>query len=128
VVEELGEFSTHGEILDVFPLNLEKPVRIEFYENPKAHFLKPFDIQTQHTDQTELSSLKILPAGEILFNQENIDFARKSLPEYRKECATEVLLRLRQSLQKKEGFPGIESLSPLFYPELETLFDYFPDE
>ena len=128
VVEELGEFSTHGEILDVFPLNLEKPVRIEFSENSKAHFLKPFDIQTQHTDQTELSSLKILPAGEILFNQENIDFARKSLPEYRKECAPEVLLRLRQSLQKKEGFPGIESLSPLFYPELETLFDYFPDE
>ena len=63
-----------------------------------------------------------------MFNQENIDFARKSLPGYRKECATEVLLRLRQSLQKKEGFPGIESLSPLFYPELETLFDYFPDE
>ena len=105
VVEELGEFSTHGGILDVFPLNLEKPVRIEFSENSKAHFLKPFDIQTQHTDQTELSSLKILPAGEILFNQENIDFARKSLPEYRKECAPEVLLRLRQSLQKKEGFP-----------------------
>ena len=128
VVEELGEFSTHGGILDVFPLNLEKPVRIEFSEISKAHFLKPFDIQTQHTDQTELSSLKILPASEILFNQENIDFARKSLPEFRKECAPEVLLRLRQSLQKKEGFPGIESLSPLFYPELETLFDYFPDE
>ena len=128
VVEELGEFSTHGGILDVFPLNLEKPVRIEFSEISKAYFLKPFDIQTQHTDQTELSSLKILPASEILFNQENIDFARKSLPEYRKECAPEVLLRLRQSLQKKEGFPGIESLSPLFYPELETLFDYLPDE
>ena len=37
-------------------------------------------------------------------------------------------MRLRQSLQKKEGFPGIESLSPLFYPELETLFDYLTDE
>ena len=87
MVEDLGEFSTHGGILDVFPLNLEKPVRIEFSENSKVHFLKPFDIQTQHTDQTELSSVKILPAGEILFNQENIDFARKNLPEYRKECS-----------------------------------------
>ena len=51
-------------------------MRIEFSENSMAHFIKPFDIQTQHTDKTELSSLKILPAGEILFNQENIDFAR----------------------------------------------------
>ena len=72
VVEELGEFSFHGGILDVFPLNIEKPVRIEFSENSKLQFLKPFDIQSQHTDQTELSSLQILPAGEILFNQETL--------------------------------------------------------
>ncbi len=128
VVEELGEFSTHGVILDVFPLNRENPVRIEFSENSMVQFLKPFDIKSQHTDQNELSSLKILPAGEILFDQENIDYARQKLPEYRKECNPEVILQLRQSLQKKEGFSGIESLSPLFYPEMETLFDYFPEE
>ena len=128
VVEEMGEFSAHGEILDVFPLNLEKPVRIEFSKNSKVQLLKHFNIQTQHTYQDALSSIKILPASEIVFNQENIDFALQKLPEYRKECSPEVLLRLRQSLQKKEGFPGIESLSPLFYPELESLFDYFPDE
>ena len=87
-----------------------------------------FDIKSQHTDKNELSSLKILPAGEVLFNQDNIDFARQKLPEHRKECNPEVLLRLRQSLQKKEGFSGIESLAPLFYPEMETLFDYFPEE
>ncbi len=128
VVEELGEFSFHGGIIDVFPLNIEKPVRIEFSENSKKQLLKPFDIQSQHTDQTELDSLQILPAGEILFNQENIDYASQNLPEYRKKCKAEVLLQLRQSLKNKEGFPGIESLYPLFYKELETLFDYFPDK
>ena len=128
VVEDLGEFSTHGGILDVFPLNKEKPVRIEFSDNSKISYLKQFDIQTQHTDQTELESLKILPACEILFNQDNIQYARRTLPTFRKECSPEVLQRLRQSLKKSEGFPGIESLSPLFYPKLETLFDYIPAE
>jgi len=128
VVEEIGEFSTHGDILDVFPLNNEKPIRIKFSDHSKGKLFKPFDIKSQQTEQNELSSLKILPAGEILFNQENIDFARQNLPEYRKECNPEVFLQFRQSLQKKEVFSGIESLSPFFYPEMETLFDYFPEE
>ena len=128
VVEEIGEFSTHGGILDVFPLNLEKPIRIKFSEKSKVQSLKTFEIQSQQTDQTELSSLKILPASEIIFNQKNTGYARQSLKEYTKDLNSNVLLRLRESLEKKEGFPGIESLSPLFYPERETLFDYFQDE
>ncbi len=128
VVEDQGEFSAHGDIMDVFPLNQEKPVRMEFSENSELLYLKPFEIQTQRTAEVELTSLKILPGSEILFNQETIYFARQTLPSYRKECTPEVLRRLKESLQKCESFPGIESLSPLFYPKLETLFDYFPAE
>ena len=128
VVEDQGEFCTHGDILDVFPLNLEKPVRLEFSEKKEILYLKPFDIQTQHTTGTELSSVDILPGNEILFNLQTINFARQKLPEYRKQCTPEVLKRLNESLRKSESFPGIESLSPLFYPQLETLFDYFPAE
>ena len=128
VVEDQGEFSAHGDIMDVFPLNQEKPVRMEFSENSELLYLKPFEIQTQRTAEAELTSLKILPGSEILFNQETIYFARQTLPSYRKECTPEVLRRLKESLQKSESFPGIESLSPLFYPKLETLFDYFPAE
>ena len=128
VVEDKGEFSTHGVILDVFPLNRENPVRMEFSAKMELLYLKPFDVQTQRTAETELSSLEILPGNEILFNLETISFARQTLPSYRKECTPEVLSRLQESLRKSESFPGIESLSPLFYPELETLFDYFPSE
>ena len=53
VVEDQGEFSSHGDILDVFPLNQEKPVRMEFSENSKLLYLKPFEIQTQRTAKEE---------------------------------------------------------------------------
>ena len=128
VVEDQGEFSTHGIILDVFPLNREKPVRMKFSKKMELLSLKPFDVQTQRTAETELTSLEILPGNEILFNLETISFARQTLPSFRKECTAEVLKRLKESLRKSESFPGIESLSPLFYPKLETLFDYLPTE
>ena len=128
VVEDHGEFSTHGLIIDVFPLNSQKPVRMEFSEKNRLLYLKPFDIQTQRTSNTELLSLEILPGNEILFNLQTINYARQTLPSFRKNCTPEVLKRLNESLRKRESFPGIESLSPLFYPKLETLFDYFPTE
>ena len=128
VVEDQGEFSTHGAILDVFPLNREKPVRIELTAKKELLYLKPFDIKTQRTTDTELDSLEILPGTEILFNLQTINYARQTLPSFRKECTPEVLKRLKESLSNSESFPGIESLSPLFYPKLETLFDYIPTE
>ena len=128
VVEDHGEFSTHGLILDVFPLNREKPVRIEFTAKKELLYLKVFDIQTQRTTDTDLDSLKILPGAEIIFNPQTINYARQTLPSFRKKCTPEVLKHLKESLSKSESFPGIESLSPLFYPKLETLFDYIPTE
>ena len=38
------------------------------------------------------------------------------------------MYHLKKILNKNEVFPGIESLSPLFYSQLETLFDYLPSK
>ena len=32
-VEQLGQFSARGGIVDVYPINLELPLRIEFFDN-----------------------------------------------------------------------------------------------
>ena len=128
VVEDHGEFSTHGLIIDVFPLNSQKPVRMEFSEKNRLLYLKPFDIQTQCTTNAELDTLEILPGNEIIFNKDTINYAHQNLPSFRKECTLEFLKRLKESLRKSQSFPGIESLSPLFYPKPETLFDYLPSD
>ena len=128
IVEDKGEFSSHGDVIDIFPLNETKPVRMEFSQNSELLYLKPFEIQTQRSTETELSSLQILPATEILFNQETIDFASQTISSFRKEFSPEVLRKLKESINKCESFPGAESLSPLFYSKLETLFDYLPDK
>ena len=77
VVEDHGEFSTHGLIIDVFPLNSQKPVRMEFSEKNRLLYLKPFDIQTQCTTDAELDTLEILPGNEIIFNKDTINYAHQ---------------------------------------------------
>ena len=126
VVEDQGEFSVHGLIVDIFPINMKKPVRIELANEKINLYIKPFDIQSQRTIGKELLSIKVLPANEIIFDPKSVNFARKKLHSLSKDCSPEVLSHLKTILKKNEIFPGIESLSPLFYSKLETLFDYFP--
>jgi len=128
MVEDRGEFCSHGRIIDVFPINLNEPVRIEFSIENKISHIKPFNIQTQLTIDEDFEYLKILPGNEILLNLETIDFAQKKLPFFSKDCKPEVFNHLKTSLKNRDIFPGIESLSPIFYPKLETLFDYLPPE
>ena len=126
MVEDRGEFCAHGNIIDVFPINLKSPIRIEFSMGGKILHIKPFNIETQLTFEKSFESLVILPGNEILFNPETIYFAKKKIPSLAKKYNSEILNHLKKSLKNCEFFPGIESISPLFYPKLETLFDYLP--
>tara|TARA_Y100001970_G_C14249101_1_gene870450 strand:- start:1008 stop:4550 length:3543 start_codon:yes stop_codon:yes gene_type:complete len=128
VVEDQGEFGFHGSILDIYPINMKKPVRIEFSEGKTILQMRPFDIQTQRTLDKKFSAIKVLPANEIIFDTDSVNFAKKKLSSLGKECSLEVKKYLKNILEKSEVFPGIESLSPLFYPKLESLFDYLPQK
>lgn len=58
-VEEHGYFAVRGSILDIFPLDSSKPVRL-FFNDDKIEAIRYFEIDTQHTDSF-LDSLAIPP-------------------------------------------------------------------
>ncbi len=62
-VTDVGEFSLRGDILDVFPVNTESAIRIEFFgdEIEKIRF---FDVDTQLSGE-EKESVGIAPFAEI---------------------------------------------------------------
>ena len=47
-VETLGQFAIRGDILDVFPLNQENPLRIEWFGN-EVDAIRPFELNTQRS-------------------------------------------------------------------------------
>jgi transcription-repair coupling factor (superfamily II helicase) len=61
-VEALGEFSIRGGILDVFPAEADRPVRIEFFGD-LIESMRTFDIETQRS-VLKISQVTMLPLAE----------------------------------------------------------------
>ena len=128
MVEDQGDFSSHGNILDVFPLLAESPVRFELSLDAPSKLLSicPFDVQSQRTGEEFLDSLILLPGSEVIFNEKSLSQAQRKLHQIRSEFKGPQLQQLEKKLHSAERFPGLEHLAPLFYETLESIFDYLP--
>lgn len=58
-VEQLGQFSARGGIIDVFPINSDIPIRIEFFDN-EIESIREFDIDNQRS-LNNIAKCEILP-------------------------------------------------------------------
>ncbi|MFH1541641.1 MAG: transcription-repair coupling factor [bacterium] len=62
IVGEKGEFSVRGGIVDVFPLNVEQPIRLELLDD-KIETIRQFDVFSQRSKE-KLTEVTVLPAFE----------------------------------------------------------------
>lgn len=69
-VESKGQFSLRGDILDIFPINSENPIRIDFFDN-LAEKIKLFETDTGKSFDS-LSSIDIAPATDIFIYDDEI--------------------------------------------------------
>ncbi len=63
-------YAVRGGIIDVFSINYEYPLRIEFFDN-EIESIRFFDIATQRTISL-IDEVTILCAGEIIFNENDL--------------------------------------------------------
>lgn len=64
--EGLGQFSVRGGIFDLFPVNSEKPCRIEFWGD-EIDSISYFDPETQRREENA-DEIEISPAAEVMFD------------------------------------------------------------
>lgn len=60
IVQSKGEVSFRGEIIDIFALNYEKPIRI-LLNDDEIESIRFFDESTQKSEPTEIESIEIAP-------------------------------------------------------------------
>ncbi len=127
VVEEPGDFSLRGGIVDLFSPLYDDPVRIEFFGD-LVESIRLFSAETQRTIDT-LGEAVILPARETIIApskmNEIIGRVRKRASEM--EMAVTQVRQLIQRIKTEGIFPGFESLIPLVYARLNTVFDFVPN-
>jgi transcription-repair coupling factor (superfamily II helicase) len=124
IVEEPGDFSIRGGILDIFSPLYSDPIRIELYGD-MVESIRFFSAVTQRTIKN-IREAVILPARETIIKSDSLT---QVINRIRKQSSglNIPVSRARDLIQriKKDGvFPGIESLIPLIYPNLDSFFDY----
>jgi transcription-repair coupling factor (superfamily II helicase) len=127
LVEERGEFAVRGGIVDFFPPQRARPVRVELLGD-EVESLREFDPASQRSE-AELSRVVAAPARELLFDRELIVErapALRALAEAEGVAAREID-RWIDGLLRGAAPPGSEGLLPLLQPALESFFDFLPD-
>jgi transcription-repair coupling factor (superfamily II helicase) len=128
-VEERGEFSVRGGIVDLFGAGMESPVRIEFFGD-EIESIRHFEAESQRSTDVQMDELIILPATEAFIAPEK----RKAIAGKIKERARALEIprvRIGEIIQKIEegiGFQGMEFFLPDFYTGLSSLTDYLGDD
>jgi transcription-repair coupling factor (superfamily II helicase) len=128
LVEDRGEFSVRGGIIDVFPPAHASPLRLQL-SGDTVEALHEFDPVSQRLAAKQ-SELLILPMREF-------DPAAGRDPAIRRaiemraldlEIARDERSLMLEGLDSGLLFPGVEFCLPYFYPTLETLWDYLPGD
>lgn len=124
-VEDVGQFSVKGGIVDIFSPAHEHPLRIELFGD-MIESLRFFDPETQRTLQTT-GELVVLPVREVLYHDKAQEFVLKNLNElYRNgNYSREFKEQIYESLMLKRFFHGIDFLTPFFYEKLSHPLEYF---
>lgn len=125
MVEDKGQYSVRGGILDIFSAAEDFPVRIELFGD-QIDSLRYFNTSDQRSRE-ETKSFNLCPATEYLFMDENYeDLLRRvrASIDGRKVDRAEADEVFR-SLVLKNSFSGIEFLLPHFYNTLICPTEHF---
>lgn len=80
-----GDFSIRGSILDIFPLNNQDPVRIDFFDT-EVDSMRTFDVGNQRSIKN-IDKIDILPATDLLIDN---DQRQKVAKQFRGELTSEM--------------------------------------
>lgn len=124
-VEGRGQYAQRGGILDVFPVDRDMPVRVEFFDT-EIERISEFAVDTQRRT-VDRSRCEIPPAREISLGDDAVETIRefmKKLPEGQLSAAIK-----RDLAELQEGVLPVctDRYMAACYASPETVLDYLPE-
>ena len=123
-VYEQGEYATRGSIMDLYPLGLDQPLRIETFDD-EVESLRYFGVDTQISIE-KVNEISVLPANEFRLDSAGIRSFRDAWHEHFDEdvryCPD------YQDISHGVVPDGIECYLPLFFDQTASIFDYLKSD
>ena len=128
IVEEPGDFSVRGGIVDIFSPRYPDPLRIEFFGD-LVESIRFFAASTQRKFR-DIDEAVILPAKEVILNAASMPhiISRIRALANERDVSVTSARNIIDKIRNDGELPGIESLIPLIYLRLDTLFEYLPQD
>ena len=128
IVEEPGDFCIRGGIIDIYCPLYDDPLRIEFYGD-LVESIRLFSAANQRTIKS-LDEAVVLPAREMILDKALLPQVISRIRSRASELEIPVteIRKVVDAIKQGQEVPGIESLIPLFYPELDSVFDYLSSD
>ncbi|MBV8909310.1 MAG: transcription-repair coupling factor [Gammaproteobacteria bacterium] len=119
-----GEFAVRGSLLDVYPMGVTAPLRIDLFDD-QIEAIRRFDPETQRSLEA-LPQVRLLPAREVPLDAQAVkDFRRRYRTRFEGDPNRSALYR---GVSEGLAPAGVEFYQPLFFESLATLFDYLPPD
>ena len=126
LVEERGDFSIRGGIVDLFSPGYALPLRLEF-DGDRLDAIREFNPSTQRSAQPR-EELLLLPMKEFSLKQNGNDAVVRRLDQRAVELEVDRRAKnsLIESVRAGIPFPGLEFLVPYFAEPLVPVTAYLP--
>lgn len=132
-VESKGTFAVRGDILDVYPVTAENPVRVDFFGDTVER-IRPYDFVSGDR-LPDVKQVVLAPAIDCIIEEDEADGIIAALNRSLKKCATDAAFRrlnticgeIANRLAAGTPFVGQDFL----YPQLRctrTVFDLLPPD
>jgi transcription-repair coupling factor (superfamily II helicase) len=124
LVEDSGDFSVRGGIVDLLPFGYDDPLRLEL-DGDRIESIRQFDVYSQRSLR-ELSEATILPRREVVLSGEGTGEIVQRLREEH-PADSEDREHLLNGLESRFYFDGVEQYLPSINRDTETLIDHLPE-
>ncbi len=131
--ESKGAFAVRGDILDIYPVNSEEPIRIDFFGDT-VEKIRPYDAVSGERLK-ELERITLVGATDAVFTSADVETVKNALREGTKKCADSAAYNractiaddVNMKFESGIPFAGVSFVMPLLAGTC-TLFDLLGDD
>ena len=121
MVDAIGQFSVRGGIVDISPMGVERPVRLEFFGD-EIESIRSFDLSSQRSVGA-IEAITVLPAREVLLSPPFFQDYAAAVDTAGTEAGVD-LNALKDQLELGGSLEGIEVYMSILYGRDDGLFEY----